>query len=355
MIYSTLIMLLIPQLDNYIVSYIDPLVDQIGLVNKYFYSTAMESDLISRLHYLAIERKLPIAIVLAEAFKSDFTDVVKYFLYKSILSFRTKNVMTMINDTFSYYCRSANINMAKWSINFAEKIGWSLNIHCRGNTPFINSCKSGNIEMIKWLINLGNEMKSPICIHTPDGVPFKYLCQYGHLDAVKWFVNMINEGNRPKFPYNGKEILNKTCINGHIDMVKWLIYLNERDNTLMQNFIMKSTTLHYVCENGHLEMAKWLVKKASSKNIQKSGVYVGDINYYFNIFSLHDTFEQCCLNNKLEAAKFIVDLADKNGKKIRVENRNYDGRYIFATCCVNSYREVAQWLIDLGNQRGTPT
>lgn len=204
-------------------------------------------------------------------------------------------------------------------------------------TDFAKACYTGNLEMVKFLQNLISRQ-----LYSTSEM-FEKCLKLGHLDVAEHlFVESEKDGGFPidLNNYNGR-IMMDICKNGDLDKLKFLVRLaNENDKTL--NFFpegrfSKLTPFFYACCNNKLEMAKFIIELISPAEEQ----------YYVNLM-LGSGFTVSCEHSYLKLAQWIWDLRVecKDGKNCLVRG-SVNLLPLIVKAAANGNIYVCRWLCEI--------
>lgn len=216
------------QLDDYLIRYIDPSVDQLFLTNKYYSRTILRSRPVSQLVKLKIKNDPPLGI-LYEACENKLIETVKYFIYKKSKNINSEILQNAIISACKYNSAEpdSNCNMSikivDWLIKYGNNNNLPVDIHYNNDEAFRFSCQRGDLESAKWLIGYSNKINSKININARDEYAFRYACFNGHLEVAKWLVEYGKEIDSPiDIHADRRYAMYRSFHRGQFKVVEWL-------------------------------------------------------------------------------------------------------------------------------------
>lgn len=144
------------------------------------------------------------------------------------------------------------------------------------------------------------------------------------------------------FPNRKFQLFYHAFRNGYVYTSK---YLYHRYN--LQNYYFSKHGLSLFikgCREGYLDLVKWIYSLRARKK-----------SFKFNIHHAHEkAFRKCCGNGHLEVAKYLIGIANLEGKSIKIDAYDYKTHTAFTKACQGNHKHICQWLVEYGREKNTP-
>jgi len=92
-------------------------------------------------------------------------------LIRTLLAQKFLGPSMTFKEFFKTSCVNGYLELAQWLVKINQINGWDL-INWTDETIFIESCCNGHLEIVKWLVAYGKEIGYPINIHAKGELPF---------------------------------------------------------------------------------------------------------------------------------------------------------------------------------------
>lgn len=198
---------------------------------------------------------------------------------------------------FKYSCRYGHRNIAQWiyDLNIMD-INTNIELY---NEAFIESCKYGQLGIAQWLYELKSSINLDIHINNDDAI--KSSCTNGQLNIVQWMCSLNNDYQYP-YPYPYSEMFAISCRYNAFHIAQWLYDMKYIDNQMINN------AFHHCCINGKLESAKWIHNLVNGNiKIEPITIKLSCMHGYYNVVkwlsTICDDYEIIYENYKIKGYK----------------------------------------------------
>lgn len=181
----------IPEIEEIIFSYLDPITDfkQLVLVNKYYHSII----------------------------SNQYNELKNYFKNEKYNHFFGFRIISKIDKMFIKACRYGSLNVVKYIYSKYKNI---IDIHMDDEYAFQNGCINGNLEIVKYLLSLDDK----IDIHANNDLAFKWSCLNGHLEISKFIFSLDNKINHEVI----NNVLRSAVHRGDSHIIEWVRSLHNK-------------------------------------------------------------------------------------------------------------------------------
>lgn len=322
----------IPELDDYLLNYVDILCDNIILININYQREIYNSNILKQLLALREINGREIINIPKKACLSEYLELAEHILRVEHFNF-PEQFPNLLNTLFTKCIIANSIKIVDFLVKLADEFNIKFDIHSNFENLFRSSCKEGHLGMAKWLYEYGNNINSIIDINARRYDAFLHACYNGHLDVMKWLVSIGNEtDNAINIDFQEACMFIYCCKEGRLEIAKWLFeHRNEINYILNINDIEKYAFRHAYF-NRHLDVMKWLVS-------------IGDeIGSPIDNALSDEAFINCCGIGFLEGAQWLIEITENRNISIDIHANN-DKAVISA--CANGHYELVEWFLEL--------
>jgi hypothetical protein len=218
----------IPEIDDMIINYLDPLVHlkKLARVNHHYHNVVIKNSLYTRLKQVHIKGKRRCLTYFTAACSLGMIDVVKYlfFIHKIKASVSTQafnrsclaghlDVVSLLLNLQGVPCDLKKTYQSLMATGYLDIIILLHNnlSHCEKIGPY---CMSGNLDIILWAHHMFINVSKMDAQNA-----FAYGCSKDHIDVVIWLYNMYTNID---IHSTGDYIFKNSCDKGNTIVPIWL-------------------------------------------------------------------------------------------------------------------------------------